>query len=64
MLQEGAGWDCITGIKSKKREGIVTFQFIPNEKVVSDTSYGTPSKMALDDQDNLTNKTTENMAMS
>ena len=37
----------------------MTFQLIPNEKVVSETSYGTPSKMALDDQDNLTNKTTQ-----
>ena len=51
-------------IKPKKREGIVTFQLIPNEKVASDTSYGTPSKIVLDGQDNLVNKTTENMATS
>ena len=42
----------------------MTFQLIPNEKNVNDTSYGTPSKMALDAQDNLRNKTTENMAVS
>ena len=63
VLEETSG-DGISGIKSKKQEEIVTFQLILKEKVVSDTSYDTPSKIALDDQDNLTNKTTENMFMS
>ena len=64
MVQKQASGDGIAGLKPKKREGIVTFQLIPNEKVVSDTSYGTPSKIVSDDQDNLVHKTTESMVTS